>query len=48
MKNVKAIRYGCVYDNPNNRAESGRGAVYSKFGIAPTITTMSGGGTILL
>lgn len=41
-KNV--IRFGCVYDNPNNRPESGRGAVYSGNGYSPTVLTMSGGG----
>lgn len=41
---LKVIRMGCVYNNPNNRPESGRGAVYSTYGIAPTIVTMSGGG----
>lgn len=41
---LKTIRLGCVYNNPNNRPESGRGAVYDSFGIALTIVTMSGGG----
>ena len=41
---LKTIRLGCVYNNPNNRPESGRGAVYDSYGIAPTIVTMSGGG----
>lgn len=40
---LKVVRMGCVYNNPNNRPESGRGAVYSTYGIAPTIVTMSGG-----
>ena len=40
---LKTIRLGCVYNNPNNRPESGRGAVYDSYGIAPTIVTMSGG-----
>ena len=35
---------GCVYDNPNNNAKGGRGAVYDVNGIAPTIITMVGGG----
>lgn len=44
---LKTIRLGCVYNNPNNRPESGRGAVYDSYGIAPTIVTMSGGGVII-
>ena len=39
----KPIILGCVYDNPNNNAESGRGAVYDINGISSTILTMSGG-----
>lgn len=34
---LKVVRMGCVYNNPNNRPESGRGAVYDSYGIAPTI-----------
>ena len=40
----KPFVLGCVYDNPNNNAEAGRGAVYDINGISPTILTMSGGG----
>lgn len=40
----KPIILGCIYDNPNNNAKSGRGAVYDINGIAPTIVTMVGGG----
>lgn len=40
----KPIILGCIYDNPNNNAKSGRGAVYDINGIAPTIITMVGGG----
>ena len=32
-----------VYDNQNNNAEAGTGAVYDINGISPTILTMSGG-----
>ena len=39
----KPIILGCIYDNPNNNAKSGRGAVYDINGIAPTIVTMVGG-----
>lgn len=39
----KPIILGCVYDNPNNNAKGGRGAVYDVNGIAPTIITMVGG-----
>ena len=44
----EVIRFGCVYNNPNNNAEGGRGAVYDSSGIAPTILTMSGGATTRL
>lgn len=40
----KPIILGCIYDNPNNNAKGGRGAVYDINGIAPTIITMTGGG----
>ena len=40
----KPIVLGCVYDNPNNNAKAGRGALYDINGISPTILTMSGGG----
>ena len=43
-KTNKPIILGCIYDNPNNNAKSGRGAVYDINGIAPTIVTMVGGG----
>ena len=45
MKKItnKPIVLGCVYDNPNNNAKAGRGAVYDINGISPTILTMSGG-----
>ena len=39
----KPIILDCVYDNPNNNAEAGRGAIYDINGISPTILTMSGG-----
>lgn len=37
------IVLGCVYKNPGI-FKSGRGAVYNTEYIAPTITSMSGGG----
>lgn len=41
--NIKPIKIGCVYSNPNNIGGNGRGALYNPNGIAPVIMSMSGG-----
>ena len=35
---------GTIYDKGKKGSSGGRGAVYSRLGISPTILTMSGGG----
>lgn len=44
-KNNNPIALGYIYSNPKNIFMNGRGCVYHSNGIAPTILTMSGGGT---